>query len=100
MRAPKPKEKPAGPRKTPRWLKITAAAALVPVFCAGFVFAALAILPPGTFARNQVLVQVGSVLPAAVLAWVVVRKKSAKLLAVLIPVLLVVYVVALNMMTP
>ena len=85
--------------KTARpWLKVVAGVVLLPAFWISLIFAAVASLPPAVFSRFHVLVQVAALLPAGVLAWLAVRRAPTLLLALLMPVLLVLYVVALNLM--
>ena len=80
------------------WLKILAGVVLLPGFWVSVVLAVVAILPSAILPRFQLLVQLASLLPAGVLAWLAVRRAPALLLAILIPVLLALYFIALNLM--
>jgi hypothetical protein len=91
---------PIAPKTAPLWLKIAAGAAALPGFWAVLVFASVAALPSTIFLRFQLLVQGASLLPAGLLAWLVVRRQSTLLLALLIPFLLIVYLFVLNLMAP
>jgi len=85
-------------RRAPLWLRIAASVVLLPGFWTSVLFAAIALLPASLFPRLQIFVQVVSLLPAAALAWLTVRRAPTLLLAILIPVLLVLYILALNLM--
>jgi hypothetical protein len=82
----------------PLWLKMLAGVVLLPGFWVSILFAAIAILPASIFPRSQVLVQVASLLPAGALAWLTVRRAPSLLLVLLIPLLLVLYLIALDLM--
>jgi len=88
---------PPAPRAAQPWLRILAGVVLFPGFWVSVVLAVAAILP-ATFPRLQLLVQLTAILPAGALAWLAVRRAPALLLAILIPVLLALYFIALNLM--
>lgn len=90
-------QSPPAPRAARLWLKVLAGVALLPGFWVSVVLAVVAILP-AIFPRFQLLVQLASLLPAGVLAWLTVKRAPALLLAILIPVLLALYFIALNLM--
>ncbi len=88
---------PPAPGAAQPWLKILAGVVLFPGFWASVVLAVAAILP-AVFPRLQLLVQLTAILPAGALAWLAVRRAPPLLLAILIPVLLALYVIALALM--
>ena len=85
-------------RSAPLWLRVLAGVVLVPGFWMSVVLALVAILPTAVFPRFQMPVQVACVLPAGALAWFAVRRAPARLLALLIPVMLALYFLALALM--
>lgn len=82
----------------PLRLRILAGVVLVPAFWVSVVLAVAAVLPTALSPRFQVPVQVACVLPAAALAWFAVRRAPARLLALLIPGMLVLYFLALALL--
>ena len=82
----------------PLRLRILAGVVLLPAFWVSVVLAVVAVLPAALSPRFQVPVQVACVLPAAVLAWFAVRRAPARLLALLIPAMLVLYFLALALL--
>jgi hypothetical protein len=91
-------EPPTATKTARPWLRVVAGVILLPAFWISVIFAAVAILPAAVFSRFHQPLQWAALLPAGVLAWLAVRRAPALLLALLIPVLLVLYVVALNLM--
>lgn len=85
-------------KAAPLWLRLLAGVVLVPAFWVSVALAVIAVLPAAVFPQFQVPVQVACVLPAGALAWFAVRRAPARLLALLIPVMLVLYFLALSLM--
>jgi hypothetical protein len=88
---------PSAPSSAPLWLKILAAAVMLPGFWVSILFAVLILMPTVNFPQFQLLMQIASLPPAGVLAWLAVRRAPAYLLAVLIPVLLALYFATLGL---
>jgi hypothetical protein len=81
----------------PLWLKILAAVVMLPGFWVSILFAVLILMPTVNFPQIQLLMQLASLPPAGVLAWLAVRRAPAYLLAILVPVLLALYFATLGL---
>jgi hypothetical protein len=88
---------PSAPSSAPLWLKMLAAAVMLPGFWIGVLFAVLVLMPAVKFPQFQFLVQLASLPPAGALAWLAVRRAPTYLLAILIPVLLALYFATLGL---
>jgi hypothetical protein len=91
-------ERDPGLTIAPLGLRFLAGVVLLPGFWVSVVLAVVAVLPAGLSPRFQVPVQVACVLPAAALAWFAVRRAPPRLLALLIPAMLVLYFLALALL--
>ena len=91
----------AGPaRSAPLWFRLLAGAVVMLGYWIVLVLASVALLPAGTFPRFQLPVMVAEALLSGLLAWLTVRRRRTLLLALLIPVLLLLYLVLFNLMAP
>ena len=92
-RAPVAEKRPA-----PVWLRIVAGAVFMLGYWLCIVLASVPLLPIGTFPHFQVPVMLVAALLAAALAMRSVRRQRTFLLALLIPVLIVLYFILFNLM--
>jgi hypothetical protein len=85
-------------RPAPVWLRIVAGAVFIFGYWACLVLATVALLPAGTFRDLQGLLMLVAALLAGALALLSVRRQRTFFLALLMPVLLVLYVFLLNLL--